>query len=87
MAQAFHVVTVIKLVSGVTVLVPGLSTVENSGPGLWKELRAGDVSLGTTYLERECNTAGLTKGRVQKEQVRGLGENPGRNSHRSRERS
>lgn len=90
MAQVFHVVTVIKLVSGVSALVPGLTIVENSGPGLWKKLRAGNISPGTTYLEMECNTveaAGLTKGRVQKEKARGLGENPDRNSYRSRERS
>lgn len=46
---------------------PGLSALENTGPGLSEALGVGDISPGTTYLERGykiVEVAGLTKGRV-----------------------
>lgn len=48
------------------------------------------LSPGTTYPEREykiVEVAELTKGRVQKEKIRGPGENSGTGSTRSKRRS
>lgn len=68
----------------------GPSNAGNTSPGLREELRAGHLSLGTTYLEREheiVEVDELTKGRPQKEKIRGPGQRPGQSSCRNNTRN